>query len=48
MFLFLKYHLFNYNFIFNNFFLFMINSSEKYFKNNLIFYLRLEKLIDAK
>ena len=45
---FLKYFLFNSNFIFNDSFLFMIASfNEEYFKNNFIFYLRLEKLNDV-
>jgi len=40
----LKYSLFISNFIFNDLWLLMITSSNKeYFRNNFIFYLRLEK-----
>ena len=47
MLLFLKYSSFNFNFVFNESLLFMItNSNEKYFKNDLIFYLKLRKLND--
>jgi len=47
MLLFLKNPSFNSNFIFNDFFLFMITGfNEEYFRNNLIFLFEIKKLND--